>query len=77
MIQQALDKLLEGRTSIIVAHRLSTIQKADAILVLHKGEIVEQGSHHELLAQKGVYHRLYQLQYKEMNKPLESESVSV
>lgn len=71
-IQHALDKLLEGRTSIIVAHRLSTIQKADTILVIHKGEIVEQGSHQELLSQKGVYHRLYQLQYKESQPDMES-----
>lgn len=75
LIQQALDTLLEGRTSIIVAHRLSTIQKADTILVLHKGEIVEQGNHQELLAQQGVYHRLYQLQYKETQPQPESINV--
>lgn len=75
LIQQALDKLLEGRTSIIVAHRLSTIQKADTILVLHKGEIVEQGNHQELLAQQGVYHQLYQLQYKETQPQPESMNV--
>lgn len=63
-IQEALDRLLEGRTSLVIAHRLSTIQKADRILVLHKGELREQGTHQELLAQRGIYHRLYQLQYK-------------
>ncbi len=72
LIQQALDTLLEGRTSIIVAHRLSTIQKADSILVLHRGEIVEQGSHQELIAQEGVYQRLYQLQYKDAQNEVES-----
>lgn len=75
LIQQALETLLEGRTSIIVAHRLSTIQKADTILVLHKGEIVEQGTHQELLEQQGVYHRLYQLQYKESQNQITSLTV--
>lgn len=65
LIQKALDKLLEGRTSIVIAHRLSTIQKADRILVLHKGQLLEQGTHQELLAKRGVYHKLYLLQYRE------------
>ncbi len=65
LIQQALDRLLEGRTSIVIAHRLSTIQKADRILVLHKGEIREIGTHQELLALRGIYYRLYLLQYKD------------
>lgn len=64
LIQKALARLLIGRTSLIIAHRLSTIQRADRILVLHKGELREQGTHQELLAQRGIYHRLYQLQYK-------------
>jgi ABC-type multidrug transport system fused ATPase/permease subunit len=64
LIQDALAKLMKGRTSIIVAHRLSTIQHVDKIIVLHKGEIVETGNHQELLAQKGVYYKLYQLQYQ-------------
>ena len=66
-IQEALDRLLEGRTSLVIAHRLSTIQNADRILVLHKGELREQGTHRELLAMNGIYHRLYQLQYQ--NQP--------
>ncbi len=65
LIQMALDRLLEGRTSVVIAHRLSTIQKADRILVLHKGEVREYGSHQELLALRGIYYRLYLLQYKD------------
>jgi ATP-binding cassette, subfamily B, multidrug efflux pump len=65
LIQKALDRLLVERTSIVIAHRLSTIQKADRILVLHKGEIREIGTHQELLAQRGIYYRLYLLQYKD------------
>ncbi|HET8567884.1 MAG TPA: ABC transporter ATP-binding protein [Candidatus Limnocylindria bacterium] len=64
LIQDALAKLMRGRTSIIIAHRLSTIQNVDRILVLHKGRLVESGSHRDLLAQRGVYHRLYELQYR-------------
>jgi ATP-binding cassette subfamily B protein len=65
LIQKALDRLLEGRTSVVIAHRLSTIQKADRILVLHKGEVREYGTHQELLALRGIYYRLYLLQYKD------------
>jgi len=65
LIQQAIDKLMEGRTSIIIAHRLSTIQKCDKIIVMHKGEIRETGTHHQLLELGGIYSKLYQLQYKE------------
>ncbi|MFN0120325.1 MAG: ABC transporter ATP-binding protein [Blastocatellia bacterium] len=65
LIQQAIGRVMESRTSIIIAHRLSTIQRADRIIVLHKGEIREMGTHQELLARRGVYFRLYQLQYKE------------
>lgn len=64
ILQQALDIMLQGRTSIIVAHRLSTIKKVDQILVVHQGEITERGSHEELLALEGVYYNLYQLQYQ-------------
>jgi ATP-binding cassette, subfamily B, multidrug efflux pump len=65
MIREALDRLLKGRTAVVIAHRLSTIQHADRILVFHKGRLREQGSHQELLAMRGIYYRLYQLQYKE------------
>ncbi|MFA3782350.1 ABC transporter ATP-binding protein [Melioribacteraceae bacterium 4301-Me] len=65
LIQQAIEKLLVGRTSIVIAHRLSTIQNADKIIVVHKGEVRETGTHQELLAQKGIYYKLYQLQYKD------------
>jgi ATP-binding cassette subfamily B protein len=65
LIQGALEKLLAGRTSVVVAHRLSTIQKADRILVMHKGELREAGTHQELLAQRGIYYRLYLLQYRD------------
>jgi ATP-binding cassette subfamily B protein len=65
LIQQALARLLAGRTSLVIAHRLSTIQRADRILVLHKGRLREEGTHQELLARRGIYHRLYQLQYRE------------
>lgn len=61
-IQEALAKMRRGRTTIAIAHRLSTIQDADLILVLHRGEIVERGTHQELLAQKGLYHKMYLLQ---------------
>jgi ATP-binding cassette, subfamily B, multidrug efflux pump len=65
LIQQALERLLHGRTSVVIAHRLSTIQRADRILVLHKGEVREVGTHQELLALRGIYYRLYLLQYRE------------
>ena len=65
LIQSAIQKLLAHRTAIVIAHRLSTIQSADKIIVMHKGEIREMGTHQELLGMKGVYHKLYLLQYKE------------
>jgi ATP-binding cassette subfamily B multidrug efflux pump len=65
LIQTAIQKLLANRTAFVIAHRLSTIQKADKIVVMHKGEIREMGTHQELLNQKGIYHKLYLLQYKE------------
>jgi len=65
LIQHAIEKLLVGRTSIVIAHRLSTIQNADKILVMHKGELKEIGTHQELLVKRGIYYRLYQLQYKD------------
>ena len=65
LIQDALHVLMSGRTTIAIAHRLSTVQDMDAILVLHKGRLRETGSHQELLAQRGLYHTLYQLQYRD------------
>jgi ABC-type multidrug transport system fused ATPase/permease subunit len=56
---------MQDRTSIVIAHRLSTIRSADKILVMHHGRIREEGRHEELLAKKGIYHRLHQLQYSE------------
>ena len=64
-IRAALARLVEGRTSIVIAHRLSTIQRADRIIVMHKGRLREIGSHQELLALRGIYWKLYQLQYKD------------
>ena len=76
-IRDALDRLLSGRTSLVIAHRLSTIQNADRILVFHKGRLREQGDHQELLAQRGIYYRLYQLQYKEqeLERPVETSGL--
>ncbi len=64
LIQDALKKIMKGRTTLIVAHRLSTIQNSDKIIVMHKGEIREEGTHQELLTKKGIYYKLYQLQYE-------------
>jgi ATP-binding cassette subfamily B protein len=64
-VRDALTRLVEGRTSLIIAHRLSTIQRADKIIVMHKGKVREMGTHQQLLAVKGVYWKLYQLQYKD------------
>jgi ATP-binding cassette subfamily B multidrug efflux pump len=65
LIQQGLEGLMQGRTTLVVAHRLSTIRDADRIVVIHRGEKAEEGSHAELMAAKGVYYRLYQLQFKD------------
>ena len=70
LIQQAIERVMRDRTSIVVAHRLSTVQNADRIIVLHHGEIREQGTHQELLAQRGLYWKLYKLQYADLNKPV-------
>src|SRR5262249_36383896 len=64
VIRDALHVLMAGRTTIAIAHRLSTIQDMDKILVLHKGELREHGSHQELLAQRGIYFKLFELQYQ-------------
>lgn len=68
IIQNALERLMEGRTSIVVAHRLSTIQHADQILVMHRGQIRERGTHQQLLAMGGLYRKLYELQYKDQER---------
>jgi ATP-binding cassette subfamily B multidrug efflux pump len=75
-IREALNRLLSGRTALVIAHRLSTIQHADRILVFHKGRLREQGAHQELLAQRGIYYRLYQLQYKEQELHLPEQSAT-
>jgi len=64
-IRDALTRMVEGRTSVIIAHRLSTVQRADKIIVMHKGQVREMGPHQQLLAQRGIYYKLYQLQYKD------------
>jgi ATP-binding cassette subfamily B protein len=64
-IRGALERMVEGRTSVLIAHRLSTVQRADSILVMHKGQLRERGSHQELLAHRGLYWKLYQLQYRD------------
>lgn len=75
LVRSALDRMITGRTSVVIAHRLSTVQRADIILVMHKGQLREMGSHQELLARRGIYYKLYQLQYKdqELPQPVQSE----
>ena len=80
-IRSALERMVEGRTSVLIAHRLSTVQRADTILVMHKGQLREMGSHQELLAHRGLYWKLYQLQYKDQENgtgvpPLSEPSVA-
>jgi ATP-binding cassette subfamily B protein len=67
LIQQAIERLMADRTALVIAHRLSTIQRVNKIIVLHKGEMREMGNHQELLARRGIYYKLYQLQYKEQS----------
>jgi len=64
-IRGALERMVEGRTSVLIAHRLSTVQRADTILVMHKGQLREMGTHQQLLVERGLYWKLYQLQYKD------------
>ena len=71
-VRDALGRMVEGRTSLIIAHRLSTVQRADKIIVMHKGQVREMGTHQELLAQRGIYYKLYQLQYKDQEIPVGS-----
>jgi ATP-binding cassette subfamily B protein len=77
LIQQALARLMQGRTSLIVAHRLSTVRHVDRIIVIHKGMIREEGTHQELLKERGLYHKLYLLQYKDQEAPGADRSAAV
>jgi len=70
-VRDALNRMVEGRTALIIAHRLSTIQRADKIIVMHKGQVREMGTHQQLLAQRGIYYKLYQLQYKDQEVSVE------
>ena len=71
LVQDALRKFMAGRTSIVIAHRLSTIRYVDRIVVLHKGRLIEEGTHSHLLSQRGLYSKLYELQYKDQEKEME------
>jgi ATP-binding cassette subfamily B protein len=73
-VRDALGRLVEGRTSLVIAHRLSTIQRASRILVMHKGQVRESGTHAELLALRGIYYKLYQLQYRDQESSAEEVS---
>ena len=64
-MRSALERMVTGRTSVLIAHRLSTVQRADTILVMHKGQLREQGPHQQLLTERGLYWKLYQLQYRD------------
>jgi ATP-binding cassette, subfamily B, multidrug efflux pump len=75
-VRMALERMIEGRTSVVIAHRLSTVQRADTILVMHKGQLREMGSHQELLTQRGLYWKLYQLQYKDQELGLPADSLT-
>ena len=77
MIREALRRLLENRTSLVIAHRLSTIQNASKIVVMHKGHVREVGTHQELLQKRGIYHRLYELQYKDQDVSAVRNALSV
>jgi ATP-binding cassette subfamily B protein len=69
-VREALTKMVEGRTSLVIAHRLSTVQRADKIVVMHKSKVREMGTHQQLLANRGIYYKLYQLQYKDQEIPI-------
>jgi ATP-binding cassette subfamily B protein len=72
-VREALTKLVTNRTSLVIAHRLSTIQRADRIIVMHKAQLREMGTHQELLGMRGIYWKLYQLQYKEQEADGQAE----
>ena len=74
LVRSALDRMVTGRTSVVIAHRLSTVQRADVILVMHKGQLREQGPHQQLLTQRGLYWKLYQLQYRDQEVGAASEA---
>ena len=73
-VRSALERMVTGRTSVLIAHRLSTVQRADVILVMHKGQLREQGPHQQLLAQRGLYWKLYQLQYRDQETGVPGEA---
>jgi subfamily B ATP-binding cassette protein MsbA len=75
-VQDALDNLMKGRTTLVIAHRLSTIRNADRIIALVNGEIVEEGSHETLMAKKGEYFRLYNLQFKDEGNDIKNERLA-
>jgi ABC-type multidrug transport system ATPase subunit len=68
LIEQALDEVMQGRTTFVIAHRLSTVKRADEVLVLENGEIVERGTHEELIARQGPYRRIYDVQMKDQEE---------
>ena len=75
-VRTALDRMVTGRTSVVIAHRLSTVQRADTILVMHKGQLREHGPHQQLLAQRGIYWKLYRLQYKDQELEAAPSSIT-
>jgi ATP-binding cassette subfamily B multidrug efflux pump len=76
-VRDALSRMVAGRTSLVIAHRLSTVQNADKIIVMHKGKVRELGTHQQLLAQHGIYYKLYQLQYKDQEIPVSEQGTPV
>src|ERR1019366_6357164 len=76
-IRGALERMVEGRTSVLIAHRLSPVQRAETILVMHKGQLREMGSHQELLAERGLYYKLYQLQYKDQETGIRDQGSGI
>jgi ATP-binding cassette subfamily B protein len=74
-VRLALSRMITGRTSVLIAHRLSTIQSADTILVMHKGTLRERGNHQQLLAERGLYYKLYQLQYRDQELPAAAQAL--